>query len=167
MRPFEQGMMSQSVVIAPPEGSGATSLLFKAHYQYGGHGNVTDTNASTHNYSKESFCDSVLTAIRQRSRLPSSNGSRDEWIGIPATRTSGGLVMHALNLSVWPAAIRERMRLLLCEQGGVPLEFPESQMTGRLSAKLLVPQATKLESISPALIVGPATADDDPPLNQT
>jgi len=123
----------------------------------------------TKSYSSAALCDSVPTVIQQLCRTKSSNESQDEWIGIPGSHTPGGIVIRAINITAWPAAIRERIRWLLLEQGGVPLEFPKTPATGQLSAKLLVPPAMKQEPKEklPALSAEPVTDTDDPPSSQT
>ena len=167
MRPFEPGRMSPSVVTARPAGSGATSLLSKGHFQYGGHGNVVDISNSTNDYSPVIDCASVPTAIQLHSRLKSLSESQDPWIVIPATRISGDDAILGFNLSVWPQWIQSQMATMLSQMGGVLLESRTLEKSEDLVRKFRVQQATKPGTKPIVTPAEHATDDDDPPSNPT
>ena len=166
MWPRRQGMMSQSVVIAPHAGSGVTSLLSKDHYRSGGHGNVEDINGTMSNCSMEWFSDSVLTETQLRSLTRPFEISDGEFVALLVTLTPGSTAIANFDTTVWPAWIRPAIRKKLLDAGGVPSVSPlqvQKDSDGKQYVLPLMKPAIKLTA-SPA---EPATDDDDPESNPT
>jgi hypothetical protein len=163
---LEQAGTSPSVVIVRPEGSGATSLLSKGHFLYGGNGNVEDISVTNQNYSPGRFSDSVLTEIQLQSLLIDWKKSAGEFIALPVTLTSGDVAIANFNTTVWPAWIRKAISERLLAMGGVPsvsaLQIQKDSKGNPFVLPVMKP-ATK----STVSLVEPATADDDPESSPT